>query len=80
MTGDPIPNSTRRRFLRSSNALIALPFLESLGFRRIASAASPPAIPKRMVFLGIGFGVTAETWLPKLEETGPNYTLSLIHI
>jgi len=29
----------RRHFLRSSTALVALPFLESLGFHRFASAA-----------------------------------------
>ena len=65
----------RRNFLRSSTAMIALPFLESFGFRRFASAATQPAIPKRMVFLGIGFGVTQETWLPKLADTGSGYTL-----
>lgn len=65
----------RRNFLRSSTALIALPFLESFGFRRFASAATQSTIPKRMVFLGIGFGVTQETWLPKLVDTGSGYTL-----
>ena len=66
---------TRRHFLRSSSALIALPFLESLGFRRFASAAVPTAPAKRMVFLGIGFGVTKETWYPDLKQTGTDYTL-----
>jgi hypothetical protein len=66
---------TRRHFLRSSTGLIALPFLESLGFRRFASAAPAEAPPKRMVFLGIGFGVTKETWFPDVNQTGPQYTL-----
>ena len=54
--------NNRRHFLRSSTALIALPFLDSLGFRRFASARTPPAPPKRLVFLGFGWGVTDESW------------------
>lgn len=67
---------SRRTFLRSSSALIALPALESLGWRRFASAAAAKAPPpKRMVFLGMGWGVTKETWFPNKSETGHNYTL-----
>lgn len=66
----------RRHVLRGTGALIALPALESIGFRRFASAAAPPATPpKRMVCLGIGFGVTKETWFPDLADTGPDYKL-----
>ena len=67
----------RRRFLRGTGALIALPALESIGFRRFASAAegSPAKPPKRMVFLGFGFGVTQETWFPNVEQTGADYDL-----
>ena len=67
----------RRHFLRGTGALIALPALESIGFRRFASAASrAPAIPpKRTVFLGCGFGVTKETWFPDTEDTGAEYEL-----
>lgn len=67
--------STRRQFLRSSTALIALPALESLGFRAF-SAASVQAPPKRMVFLGFGWGVTNETWFPDIKQPGPDYSLS----
>ena len=72
------PALSRRHFLRGSGTLIALPTLESLGFRRFASAAaSRPAAPaKRCVFLSIGFGVTKETWFPDVSQTGPGYTLS----
>ena len=72
------PTLSRRYFLRGSGTLIALPTLESLGFRRLASAAaSRPATPaKRCVFLSIGFGVTKETWFPDVSQTGPGYTLS----
>jgi len=68
-------STSRRRFLRSATGLVALPALESLGFRRFARAAEAPMPPKRMVFLGIGFGVTQETWLPKMDDVGPGYTL-----
>lgn len=68
----------RRHFLRGTGTLIALPALESIGFRRFASAAdkAPATPPKRMVFLGFGFGVTKETWFPNVEQTGADYDLS----
>lgn len=68
----------RRHFLRGTGALIALPALESIGFRRFASAAStsPAAPSKRGVFLGIGFGVTKESWFPDQVQTGTDYELS----
>ncbi len=67
----------RRHFLRGAGTFIALPALESIGFRRFASAASKaPAIPpKRTVFLGCGFGVTKETWFPNTADTGADYKL-----
>ncbi len=67
--------SSRRRFLRSTSALIALPFLESLGFRRFASAAAPQAPAKRMIFLGLGWGLTTETWFPDANQPGSNYVM-----
>ena len=71
-------NFNRRTFLRGAGALIALPALESIGFSRFASAATKAAvaIPKRAVFMGIGFGVTKQTWYPGMEDTGANYQLS----
>ena len=70
--------TNRRHFLRGTGALIALPALASIGFRPFASAAQKAkATPsKRAVFLGIGFGVTKETWYPDLKDTGANYNLS----
>ena len=72
------PQIQRRHILRGAGALIALPALESIGFRRFASAAStaPAAPSKRCVFLSIGFGVTKETWFPDEEKTGTDYELS----
>ncbi|MEY5010055.1 MAG: hypothetical protein RLZZ253_1194 [Verrucomicrobiota bacterium] len=66
---------SRRHFLRTSSALIALPALESLGFRRFASAAAPVQRPKRLLFLGFGWGVTQEQWYPSLDQPGAGYTL-----
>jgi len=60
------PNS-RRRFLCSSSALIALPVLESLGFKPFAAAAEPARPPKRLIFISFGWGVTQETWFPALD-------------
>ena len=67
--------NTRRHFLRSSTSLIALPFLESLGFKAFAAPAAT-APPKRMIFLNFGWGVTNETWFPDVKKTGPDWELS----
>ncbi len=66
---------SRRHVLRGAGALIALPALESIGFRRFASAAVPGPPPKRMIFLGIGYGVTSETWFPDIKDKGAGYKL-----
>ncbi len=68
----------RRTFLRGAGAFIALPMLESIGFRRFVSAATKVsgAIPKRAVFMGMGFGVTKQTWYPDQKDTGADYQLS----
>lgn len=67
--------TSRRAFLGSSSSLLALPVLESLGSQRLASAAvtEVPTAPKRMVFLGIGFGVTKETWYPDVSTVGREF-------
>ncbi len=69
----------RRRFLRSSSALIALPFLESAGFRPFASAKAAAEVteaPKRLAYLGVGFGFTRDTWYPDPKKTGADWELS----
>ena len=53
---------TRRSFLRASGACLALPFLESFSFGKTASSY---VAPKRMIFLGGGFGFTEDTFYPK---------------
>ncbi|HEY1067354.1 MAG TPA: DUF1552 domain-containing protein [Pirellulales bacterium] len=59
----------RRRFLQSSAALVALPAFESL------AVAAPAAPPKRMVFLGFGWGVTEQSWYPDINAPGADYPL-----
>jgi Protein of unknown function (DUF1552) len=66
---------TRRHFLRSTTSLIALPALESLGFRAFAATKATTS-PKRMVFLNFGWGVTNETWFPDVKKTGTTWELS----
>lgn len=66
---------TRRHFLQSGTTLVALPFLESLGFTRFASAAEVTAPPKRMIFMGFGWGVTNESWFPDIKTPGADYVL-----
>jgi hypothetical protein len=64
----------RRHFLRSASALIALPALESLGFRAFSAPKSSPS-PKRMVAISFGYGITNETWFPDPKVTGKVYQL-----
>ena len=68
------PHLTRRHFLRSTTCLIALPALESLGFRAFAATKATTS-PKRMVFLNFGWGVTNETWFPDAKKTGAAWEL-----
>lgn len=72
---------SRRHFLRSSTALIALPTLVSLGFSRTGTAADKAGgetsakPPKRLIFLGFGWGITNESWYPDVKKPGPGYEL-----
>jgi len=52
---------SRRSFMRIGASVLALPFLESFA---TAKALNSPA-PKRMIFLGGGFGFTKDTFYPK---------------
>jgi hypothetical protein len=67
---------TRRHFLQSTTSLIALPVLESVGFRRFASADTVTP-PKRIIFLGFGWGVTESTWYPDIKKSGADYELPI---
>ncbi len=52
--------SSRRSFLRVGSSVLAVPFLETFASSKVASAAPP----KRVVFLGGGFGFTKDTFYP----------------
>ena len=54
------PRGTRRSFLRAGSTLLAVPFLETHA-KSQDLAASPP---KRVLFLGGGFGFTKDTFYP----------------
>jgi hypothetical protein len=72
MSHAPNPVS-RRAFLRTASSLMALPALESFGFRAFA-AEKAAASPTRMAFLYIPNGVNMTTWTVKGEGAG--YELS----
>lgn len=65
----------RRQMLATGTSLIGLPAFASLGFRRCQAAAAVAAPPKRLVFLGIGWGVTEDEWYPQAGEPGRDYKL-----
>jgi hypothetical protein len=67
---------SRRHFLRAAGSLVALPALESLGFKAFAAGPKSVAPPKRIVFLGFGWGVTNETWFPDVTQVGADWKLS----
>ena len=55
-------SNTRRSFLRAGSTLLAVPFLETFAAPGVATANTPP---KRMIFLGGGFGFTKDSFYPK---------------
>ncbi|MEP4170619.1 MAG: DUF1552 domain-containing protein [Luteolibacter sp.] len=74
--------------MRSTSALIALPFLEAFAGRStgLMAATTPSAsgigamttaagMPKRLVFLPMGYGVNAENWFPSEKQQGSDYEL-----
>ncbi|MDB4644950.1 DUF1552 domain-containing protein [Rubripirellula sp.] len=68
-------NVSRRHFLRGSTGVVALPALESLDWKKFASAASVDRPAKRMVFLSFGWGVTRDDWFPDKSISGTDYEL-----
>ncbi|MCM8534615.1 MAG: DUF1552 domain-containing protein [Lentisphaeraceae bacterium] len=70
-------NTTRRQFLRSSSALIALPVFSSFEHKAFAAAkkSKNQLPPKRLMFLSFGWGVTEESWYPDINTPGADYKL-----
>ena len=60
----------RRAFLRGMGTMMALPFLESFGYRAFA-ASKPQLAPVRMAFLYAPNGVNVAEWFPR--GTGKGY-------
>ncbi|MHC4879491.1 MAG: DUF1552 domain-containing protein, partial [Planctomycetota bacterium] len=54
-------STTRRSFCRAGSTVLAVPFLET--FAKAKASSKVP--PKRMIFLGGGFGFTKDTFYPK---------------
>lgn len=74
-TATPTPGglTSRRQFLRSGSAVLALPFLEALAPRIVRGQSAQPA-SKRMVCVMTNTGLLAENFFPK--QTGSNYAPS----
>ena len=72
---DPFqPQLSRRNFLRGSGALVALPFLESLGNAANAVASTGRQVePIRMVCIGLEYSLHPQWFFP--EQTGRDYTM-----
>ena len=71
------PTFTRRRFLRSASALIALPALEAFGGSRAAAAETATAIaggPKNFIAIGSYLGWHQPAFFPK--TAGRDYTMA----
>jgi len=66
------PSLTRRRFLRSTGVMLALPALESLQSRTAAAGNTAP--PRRMVCICTPLGLHAPYFFP--EQKGRDYTAS----
>lgn len=68
----------RRNFLRAASSFVALPFLPSLGFVRGVSAAAveKAARPKRLMFMGYGWGNAPEGFFPDKAQVGRDYALT----
>jgi len=63
-------NTTRRHFIRTSSAMLALPWLESL------SSAANPTPPKRLISICTGFGLYGPAFFPGADQAGRDYTPS----
>lgn len=68
--------NTRRQFLRASAVTLALPFLDSLGFRAFARAPAAKA-PQRFAFIYTPNGYNQATFIPKTAGAGWELTPAL---
>lgn len=66
----------RNQFLRGVGSIIALPALESLGYKAFSSPKKQDPPPKRLIFISMGFGVTQKSWYPDINDPGKGYNIS----
>jgi hypothetical protein len=69
------PSPARRKFLRSSGVVMALPMLEALPETARASTAGEPAPVKRFVCLSNNYGVYQKAFFPDASQRGADYQL-----
>ena len=67
------PSLERRKFLRSSGVVMALPMLEAIPETAQASTANGSAPVKRFVCLSNNYGVYQKAFFPKADQQGSNY-------
>lgn len=65
--------ANRRNFLKTGTSILLLPYLPSMANSKTEDKKRENI--KRMICLGMGYGITNETWLPDMKQTGPDYTL-----
>ena len=61
--------TSRRRFLQAAGATLLLPSLR-------LDAKQNTNIPKRLIYIGKGFGVAGADWFPDQKTTGTTYGLT----
>lgn len=66
--------TSRRQFLRATGISLALPFLDSFGYRAFSAQATPASSPLRFGFLYTPNGYNQSTFLPK--GTGKDWELT----
>lgn len=59
--------------LAAGSTALMLPILEANVLGKMS--VSTPEIPKRLVFIAMGYGVNAANWFPRLDQPGRNYDL-----
>ena len=68
---------SRRNFICAASSFVALPFLPSLGFTSGKSNLSTKTSrPKRLMFIGQGWGNAPDGYLPDRKQIGKDYTLT----
>jgi len=75
----PASQLSRRQFLRSGSAVLALPFLEALAPRRVRGQSAPRA-PKRMVCIMTNTGLLPEHFFPNDTDTAAGPSRYLTHL